>query len=106
MKLKDFTKQFIDHNGMFRVLYKSENADNDVMSVHDWDKVSMVHELERGYSRFQPLEDCEVVKIRCIHTRGHYPETVSIEVKATDKLADFVRNEYKAKERDFSNCIE
>lgn len=102
MKLKDFLKEFVDHNGMFRVLAK---VGNEVESVLSWDKVDMVHEMENGFSRFQPMGDCEVIRLECIRTNNH-AEAISIKVDADEKLVDFVRNHYVAKERDISNSSE
>lgn len=95
MTLKDFLKQFVDHNGMFRIVAGGE-------SVLDWDVVDMVHEMEGGYSRFQPLQDSKVTKLVCICT-GRWSEAISIEVEATPELVRYVRKDYVRKERDISN---
>lgn len=98
MKLKDFLKEFVDRNGMFRVIVGQE-------TVLDWDVVDMVHELENGHSRFQPLEDSEVERLECI-LAGIWVKVISVKVKASPELVRYVREDYVRKERDISNFCE
>ena len=75
--LKDFVGKFVEHNTLFRLLYKNKSGHEIVLN--DWNDVSMEHELLKGKGKFAQFADHEVCGVTDVLIRhGHCTEAVNI----------------------------
>jgi hypothetical protein len=79
MTLKDFVKQYVEHNSLIRVVYKLPGGHKAVLNR--WSEVSMDHELLKMKGKFAKFANHEVIGVASILTTGSYPDAVNIVVK-------------------------
>ena len=88
MTLKDFVKEYVEHNSLIRVVYKLPGGHKAVLN--SWSEVSMDHELLKMKGKFARFLNHEVIGVASILTTGAYPDAVNIVVKEIPE--DVLRN--------------
>ena len=88
MTLKEFIKEYIEHNSLVRVLYKHKGGHK--LVLNDWDEVDMDHQIIKGGGKYAPYINHKVLGIASILTGGPYPESINIVIEEIplDKLRD------------------
>jgi hypothetical protein len=84
MKLGEFIKQF-SHNNIVRLHYKIKGGNQCVL--HDWDDVSMDHEIVNGKGKNRHYINNEVLGLVGICFRPNstnYPEAINIVIEQLD----------------------
>ena len=79
MTLKDFVKQYVEHNSLIRVVYKLPGGHKAVLN--SWSEVSMDHELLKMKGKFAKFTNHEVIGLASILTTGSYSDAINIVVK-------------------------
>lgn len=79
MTLKDFVKQYVEHNSLIRVVYKLPGGHKAVLN--SWSEVSMDHELLKMKGKFAKFANHEVIGVASILVAGNYGDAVNIVVK-------------------------
>ena len=79
MTLKDFVKQYVEHNSLIRVVYKLPVGHKAVLN--SWSEVSMDHELLKMKGKFAKFANHEVIGLASILTTGSYSDAINIVVK-------------------------
>lgn len=78
MTLKDFVKEYVEHNSLIRVVYKLPGGHKAVLNR--WSEVSMDHELLKMKGKFARFANHEVIGLASILTVS-YPDAINIVVK-------------------------
>jgi len=84
MKLGEFIKQF-SHNNIVRLHYKIKGGNQCVL--HDWNDVSMDHEIVNGKGKNRHYINNEVLGLVGIYFRPNatnYPEAINIVIEQLD----------------------
>lgn len=79
MILKDFIKQYVEHNSLVRVLYK--NPGGHKLILDDWNDVAMDWEIVKGQGKYAPYANHKVLGVTSILTGGPYPESINIVIE-------------------------
>ena len=79
MTLKDFVKQYVEHDSLIRVVYKLPGGHKAVLN--SWSEVSMDHELLKMKGKFAKFANHEVIGLASILTTGSYSDAINIVVK-------------------------
>lgn len=79
MTLKEFIKEYIEHNSLVRVLYKHKGGHK--LVLNDWDEVDMDHQIIKGQGKYAPYINHNVLGIASILTGGPYPESINIVIE-------------------------
>ena len=83
MTLKDFVKQYVEHNSLIRVVYKLPGGHKAVLN--SWSEVSMDHELLKMKGKFARFANHEVIGVASILVAGNYADAINIVVKEITK---------------------
>jgi hypothetical protein len=79
MILKDFIKEYVEHNSLVRVLYK--NPGGHKLVLDDWNDVSMDWTIVKGEGKYAPYVNHKVLGVASILVRGPYPESINIVIE-------------------------
>lgn len=79
MILKDFIKEYVEHNSLVRVLYK--NPGGHKLVLDDWNDVSMDWTIVKGEGKYAPYVNHKVLGVTSILVRGPYPESINIVIE-------------------------
>ena len=79
MILKDFIKEYVEHNSLVRVLYK--NPGGHKLILDDWNDVAMDWEIVKGQGKYAPYVNHKVLGVASILVRGPYPESINIVIE-------------------------
>lgn len=79
MILKDFIKEYVEHNSLVRVLYK--NPGGHKLILDDWNDVAMDWEIVKGQGKYAAYVNHKVLGIASIFVRGPYPESINIVIE-------------------------
>lgn len=79
MILKDFIKEYVEHNSLVRVLYK--NPGGHKLILDDWNDVAMDWEIVKGQGKYAAYVNHKVLGVTSILVRGPYPESINIVIE-------------------------
>ena len=79
MILKDFVKEYINHNSLVRLVYKIPGGNKTVLNT--WDEVSMAWEISKGEGRYAPYINHQVIYITDISVRANYSHAINIVIE-------------------------
>ena len=79
MILKEFIDQFINHNSLVRLVYKTPGGSKLVLD--SWDDVDMAWAVVKGEGKFRSYINHQVIHIKDISVSGHYPGAVNIVIE-------------------------
>ncbi len=89
MKLVDFLKEFVDNNGIVRMLVKHHGGN--ICLADSWNVASMCHAVASGKCQnFSKFLDCEVLHVTSVlcHSveSARFPEAINIVLDKNDIL--------------------
>jgi hypothetical protein len=79
MILKDFVREYINHNSLVRLVYKIPGGSKLVLD--SWDDVDMSWQVVKGEGRFRSYINHQVIYITDISVRGNYSEAINIVIE-------------------------
>ena len=79
MILKDFIKEYVEHNSLVRLLYK--NPGGHKLVLDDWNDVSMDWTIVKGEGKYAAYVNHKVLGVTSILVRGPYPESINIVIE-------------------------